>query len=99
MSGLTNTGVVEDRPHDHPERGGPIKTSDDVRASLQRHGGHPVRAHDLPRHRHLLPSGRPRASERPQLDSVRAHERADQSVKAFVRAHARGVSRARDGVA
>jgi len=63
VSGLTSAGLVEDRPHDHPERGGPNKTSDDVRASLQRHRSHPVRAHDLSRHRHLLPSGRPRESE------------------------------------
>ena len=61
-SGLTSAGVVENRPHDHPKRGRSNETSDDVRASLQRHRSHPVRAHDLPRHRYLFPSGWPRAS-------------------------------------
>ena len=62
VSGLTSAGVVENRPHDHPERGRSNETSDDVCASLQRHRSHPVRAHNVPRHRHLLPSGRSRAS-------------------------------------
>jgi hypothetical protein len=56
VSLLTSTGMVSDCALDHPKRGGPLKTPDDFRPSLQRYRGNPIRTNDLSRNRHLLPT-------------------------------------------
>ena len=46
--------MVAHSAHHHTERGGALEASDDLRAGMQRDGSDPVRAHDVPRHRHVI---------------------------------------------